>query len=42
MDINECKASYQLRTSLVKDDRGDLLADLHNILIDGRIASVSC
>jgi hypothetical protein len=30
--INEFKKGYQPRTNLVKDERGDLLADLHKIL----------
>jgi hypothetical protein len=30
--INEFKKGYQLRTNLVKDERGDLLADPHKIL----------
>jgi hypothetical protein len=30
--INKFKKSYQPRTNLVKDERGDLLADPHNIL----------
>jgi hypothetical protein len=30
--INEFKKGYQPRTNLVKDERGDLLADPHNIL----------
>jgi hypothetical protein len=30
--INEFKTGYQPRTNLVKDDRGDLLADPHKIL----------
>jgi hypothetical protein len=30
--INEFKNGYQPRTSLVKDERGDLLADPHKIL----------
>jgi hypothetical protein len=30
--INEFKRGYQLRTNLVKDDRGDLVADPHKIL----------
>jgi hypothetical protein len=30
--INEFKRGYQLRNNLVKDENGDLLADLHNIL----------
>jgi hypothetical protein len=31
-DMNECKKGYQTRTNLVKDERGDLLADPHKIL----------
>jgi hypothetical protein len=31
-DINEFKKGYQSRTNLVKDKRGDLLADPHKIL----------
>jgi hypothetical protein len=27
---------------LVKDEKGDLLADSHSILKDGRITSISC
>jgi hypothetical protein len=30
--INEFKRGYQLRTNLVKDENGDLLANFHNIL----------
>jgi hypothetical protein len=30
--INEFKKGYQPRTNLVKDERGDLVADPHNIL----------
>jgi hypothetical protein len=30
--INEFKKSYQPRTNLVKEERGDLLVDPHNIL----------
>jgi hypothetical protein len=30
--INEFKRGYQPRSNLVKDENGDLLADLHNIL----------
>jgi hypothetical protein len=30
--INEFKKGYQPRTNLVKEDRGDLLADPHKIL----------
>jgi hypothetical protein len=30
--INEFKKGYQPRTNLVKDDRGDVLADPHEIL----------
>jgi hypothetical protein len=30
--INEFKKGYQPRTNLVKDERGDLLADPHKIL----------
>jgi hypothetical protein len=30
--INEFKKGYQRRTNLVKDDRGNLLADPHKIL----------
>jgi hypothetical protein len=30
--INEFKKGYQPRSNLVKDERGDLLADPHNIL----------
>jgi hypothetical protein len=30
--INEFKKGYQLRTNLVKDERGDLVADPHKIL----------
>jgi hypothetical protein len=30
--ITEFKKDYQLRTDLVKDDRGDILADPHRIL----------
>jgi hypothetical protein len=30
--INEIKKGYQPRTNLVKDERGDLVADTHNIL----------
>jgi hypothetical protein len=33
--INEFKKGYQLRTSLIKDERGDLLADPHKILNRG-------
>jgi hypothetical protein len=29
--MNEFKKGYQSRTNLVKDERGDLLADLHKI-----------
>jgi len=29
--INEMKYGYQARTKLVKDTKGDLLADSHNI-----------
>jgi hypothetical protein len=32
MGINEFKNGYQPRTNLVKDERGDLLADPHKIL----------
>jgi hypothetical protein len=32
-NINEFKKSYQPRTNLVKDERGDLLADPHKLLI---------
>jgi hypothetical protein len=32
MGIKEFKKFYQSRTNLVKDERGDLLADPHNIL----------
>jgi hypothetical protein len=31
--INEFKRGYQPRSNLVKDENGDLLADLHIILI---------
>ena len=31
-DISEFKRSYQSRTNIVKDDKGDLVADSHNIL----------
>jgi hypothetical protein len=41
-DINEFKKGYEPRTKLVKDERGDLLADPHKILISGRITSVRC
>jgi hypothetical protein len=30
--INEFKKGYQCRTNLVKDERGNLLVDLHKIL----------
>jgi hypothetical protein len=40
--INEFKKGYQPRTNLAKDERGDLLADPHKILIRVRITSVSC
>jgi hypothetical protein len=30
--INEFRRSYQLRNNLVKDENGDLLVDLNNIL----------
>jgi hypothetical protein len=30
--INECKKGYQPRTNLVKDERGELLVDRHEIL----------
>jgi hypothetical protein len=30
--INEFKKGYQLRTNIVKDENGDLLADSHSIL----------
>jgi hypothetical protein len=30
--INEFKKGFQLRTYLVKDEKGDLLADFHGIL----------
>jgi hypothetical protein len=30
--INEFKKGYQLRTNLVKEENGDLLADSHNIV----------
>jgi hypothetical protein len=30
--INEFKRGYQPRSKLVKDEKGDLLADSHNIL----------
>jgi len=29
---NECKKGYQLRTSTVKNENGDMLADSHSIL----------
>jgi hypothetical protein len=32
MGISEFKKGYQLRTKLVKDERGDLLVDPHKIL----------
>jgi hypothetical protein len=32
MGINEFKKGYQPRTNLVKDERGDLLADAGKIL----------
>jgi hypothetical protein len=31
-EINEFKRCYQLRSNLVKNENGDLLADFHNIL----------
>jgi hypothetical protein len=31
-DINEFEKGYQLRTNLVKDEKGDLLADPHKIV----------
>jgi len=30
--INHFKKGYQLRTNIVKEDKGDLVADSHNIL----------
>jgi len=30
--INYCKKGYQLRTNIVKDEKGDLVADSHRIL----------
>jgi hypothetical protein len=39
---NEFKKGYQPRTNLVKDKRGNLLADHHNILNRWKITSVSC
>jgi hypothetical protein len=30
--INEFKKDYQLRTNLIKDENGDLLADSYSIL----------
>jgi hypothetical protein len=30
--INEFKKGYQPRSTIVKDEKGDLLADSHNIL----------
>jgi hypothetical protein len=41
-DIIEFKKCYQPRNNLVKDERGDLLADPHKILNSGRSTSVSC
>jgi hypothetical protein len=40
--MNFFKKGYQPRTNLVKDEKGDLLADSHSILKDGRITSISC
>ena len=32
MGINDFKKSYQPRTNIVKDDKGDMVADSHSIL----------
>jgi hypothetical protein len=34
-DINEFKNGYQPRTNLVKEEKGDLLADPHKIVNSG-------
>jgi hypothetical protein len=39
--ITEFKKGYQPKTNLVKDERGDLLADPQNILTRWKITSVS-
>jgi hypothetical protein len=39
--ITEFKKGYQPKTNLVKDEKGDLLADPKKILLGGRITSVS-
>jgi hypothetical protein len=41
-EINEFKKGYQLRTKLVKDKRGDLLADPHKILNRWKNSVLEC
>jgi hypothetical protein len=36
MYINDLKKVYQPRTNIVKDDKGDLVADSHSVLVRWR------
>ena len=41
-DINDFKKGYQPRINILKDEKGDLVTDSHNILAKWRTISLSC